>query len=167
MHGDMKNFKLETSLDMDKHEGQNSFNLAWVKEFILEQNLISFITPQKERIAQPLVWFFLIQGNIKLLLETSLDMDKYEGWSSFNLACVKEFISEQNLILFITSQKERIAQPQLWFFVILGNMKKFMLETTDKYEGQSSFNLAWVKEFILEENSKSLITPQKERIAQP
>ena len=53
LDGNMKKFMLETRLDMDKHEGQSSFNLAWVKEFILEQNLILFITPQKERIAKP------------------------------------------------------------------------------------------------------------------
>ena len=46
----MKKFMLVTRLDMDKYEGQSSFNLAWVKEFILEQNLILFITPQRERI---------------------------------------------------------------------------------------------------------------------
>ena len=60
----MKKFMLVTRLDMDKYEGQSSFNLAWVKEFILEQNSKSFITPQKERIAQPQLWFFVIEGNM-------------------------------------------------------------------------------------------------------
>ena len=86
---------LETYLDMHKYEGQSSFYLVWVKEFILEQNLKSFITRQKERIAQLLVWFLIIQGNMKkFLLETSLDLDKYDGWSSFNLVWVNEFILE-------------------------------------------------------------------------
>ena len=49
----MKKFMLETRLDMYKYDGQRSFNLAWEKEFILEQNPKSFITSQKERIAQP------------------------------------------------------------------------------------------------------------------
>ena len=31
-------FFVETYLGMDKYEGQGSFNLVWVKEFILEQN---------------------------------------------------------------------------------------------------------------------------------
>ena len=53
LDGNMKKFMLVTRLDMDKYEGQSSFNLAWVKEFILEQNLILFITPQKERITPP------------------------------------------------------------------------------------------------------------------
>ena len=53
LDGNMKKFMLETRLDMDEHEGQSSFNLAWVMEFILEQNLILFITPQRERIAKP------------------------------------------------------------------------------------------------------------------
>jgi len=86
---------LDTYLDMHKYEGQSSFYLDWVKEFILEENSKSLITPQKERIAQPLVWFFLIQGNMKnFMLETSLDLDKYEGLSSFYLVWVKEFILE-------------------------------------------------------------------------
>jgi len=39
------------------------------------------------------------------------------------------------------------------FFLIQVNMKTYMLETyldMHKYEGQSSFYLDWVKEFILE-----------------
>jgi len=31
-------FFVEAYLDMDKHERKSSFNLLWVKEFILEQN---------------------------------------------------------------------------------------------------------------------------------
>ena len=82
------------------------------KEFILEQNLIAFRTPQKERIAKPFFWFFLTQGNMKkFMLETRLDMYKYDGQRNFNLAWEKEFILEQNPKSFITSQKERIAQP--------------------------------------------------------
>ena len=90
----MKKFMLVTHLDMHKYEGQSSFYLVWVKEFILEQNLILFITPQRS-VFKPSVWFLLIQGNMKkFLIETSLDLDKYEGWSSFNLVWVNEFILE-------------------------------------------------------------------------
>ena len=38
-------FFVETYLDMDKHEGQRSFNLVWVKEFILQQIPKSCRTP--------------------------------------------------------------------------------------------------------------------------
>ena len=47
MQGNMKKFKFETYLDMHEYERQRSFNLVWVKEFILEQNPKSCITPQK------------------------------------------------------------------------------------------------------------------------
>ena len=46
----------------------------------------------------------------------------------------------------------RIPDAQLWFFVTQDKIKKFMVESfldRDKYEGQSSLNLVWVKEFIL------------------
>ena len=50
----------------------------------------------------------LLQSTALVFVETYLDMDIYEGQSSFNLVRVKEFILEQNLKLDRTPSKKLI-----------------------------------------------------------
>ena len=72
---------------------KSSFNLVWVKEFILEQN------PKEaySRIPESLVLFFtILQRTTLFFVETYLDMDNHEGQSSFDMVWLKEFILKQN-----------------------------------------------------------------------